>query len=133
LNVLYVGNFGQANYSAAKMGLVAFTKTLAFEGAKYNVKATVIAPMAASPMTETIMPPEMLANLKPEFVAPFVVAVCHPDGPDASGRIFEVGAGFIAEVRWEQSKGTFFKTDATFTPSAVKAKWSEITDFSDPR
>ncbi|KAJ3727929.1 peroxisomal hydratase-dehydrogenase-epimerase [Lentinula raphanica] len=127
------GNFGQANYSAAKMGLVGFTKTLAFEGAKYNIKSVVIAPMAASAMTETVMPPEMLANLKPEFVAPFVAAVCHPDGPDASGRIFEVGAGFIAEVRWEQSQGAVFRNDATFTPSAVKAKWSEITDFSHPK
>ncbi|KAJ3815147.1 peroxisomal hydratase-dehydrogenase-epimerase [Lentinula aff. lateritia] len=144
------GNFGQANYSAAKMGLIGFTKTLAFEGSKYNIQSVAIAPMAASAMTETVMPPEMLANLKPEFVAPFVAAVCHPDGPDASGRIFEVGAGFIAEVRWEQSKGAVFKTDATFTPSAaskslsqsfksecsirqVKAKWSEITDFSQPK
>ena len=74
------GNFGQANYSAAKMGLVAFTKTLAREGAKYNIKSTAIAPvslflyfpqrlglttnqMAASAMTETVMPPEMLANM----------------------------------------------------------------------
>lgn len=83
------------------------------------------------------MPPEMLANLKvvfivlkplryltflgfqPEFVAPFVAAVCHPDGPDASGRLFELGAGFIAEVRWQQSNGAIFKTDSTFTPSAV--------------
>ncbi|PCH42266.1 multifunctional beta-oxidation protein [Wolfiporia cocos MD-104 SS10] len=126
------GNFGQANYSAAKMGLVAFTKTLALEGAKYGIKATVIAPMAASAMTETIMPPEMLANLKPEFVAPFVAAVTHPDGPDASGRIFEVGAGFIAEVRWERSKGVVFKTDASLTPSVVQEKWADITDFSEP-
>ncbi|KAH9838412.1 multifunctional beta-oxidation protein [Rhodofomes roseus] len=128
------GNFGQANYSAAKMGLIAFTKTLALEGARHGIKATVIAPMAASAMTETIMPPEMLANLKPEFVAPFVAAVTHPDGIDASGRIFEVGAGFIAEVRWERSKGVVFKTDATFTPSAVQAKWEQITDFdSEPQ
>ncbi|KAL0954852.1 hypothetical protein HGRIS_003791 [Hohenbuehelia grisea] len=126
------GNFGQANYSAAKMGLVGFTKTLEKEGAKYNIKATVIAPMAASAMTETVMPPEMLANLKPEFVAPFVAAVCHPDGPDASGKIFEVGAGFVAEVRWERSKGTVFKTDDSFTPSAVKAKWDQVLDFSNP-
>ena len=58
------GNFGQANYSAAKMGLIAFSKTLAREGAKYNIKASAIAPMAASAMTETIMPPDMLAGLK---------------------------------------------------------------------
>jgi len=124
------GNFGQANYSAAKMGLVAYTKTLAREGAKYGIKAVVIAPMAASAMTETIMPPEMLANLKPDFVAPFVAAVTHPDGPDASGKVFEVGAGYVAEIRWERSKGVVFKTDNTFTPSAVKQRWNELTDFA---
>ncbi|KAK0223168.1 multifunctional beta-oxidation protein [Armillaria fumosa] len=126
------GNFGQANYSAAKMGLIGFTKTLAREGAKYGIKAIAIAPIAASPMTETIMPPEMLAKLGPEFVPPFVAAVCHPEGPDASGRVFELGAGFIAEVRWERSDGAVFKTDASFTPSAIKARWSEIVDFSKP-
>ena len=46
------------------MGLVTFTRTLAIEGVKYNIKATAVAPVAASPMTETIMPPEMLAGLK---------------------------------------------------------------------
>ncbi|KAJ7158814.1 peroxisomal hydratase-dehydrogenase-epimerase [Mycena filopes] len=126
------GNFGQANYSAAKMALIGFTKTLAAEGAKYGIKAIALAPIAASPMTETIMPPEMLANLQPDLVAPFVLAVCHPDGPDASGKVFEVGAGFVAEIRWERSVGTFFKTDSTFTPSAVKTKWSEVTDFTKP-
>ncbi|KAH0585426.1 hypothetical protein H2248_008667 [Termitomyces sp. 'cryptogamus'] len=126
------GNFGQANYSAAKMGLVAFSKTLAREGAKYNIKSTAIAPIAASAMTATMMPPEMLANLSPEYVAPFVVAICHPDSPDASGKVFELGAGYVAEIRWERSKGTVFKTDVSFTPSAVKEKWDEITDFTNP-
>ncbi|KAI5120206.1 hypothetical protein M0805_006312 [Coniferiporia weirii] len=125
------GNVGQANYSAAKMGLVAFTKTLALEGAKYNIRATAIAPIAASAMTETIMPPEMLAGIKPEFVAPFVATLVHPDAPDASGRVFEVGAGFIAEIRWERSKGAVFRADDSFTPSAVKQRWGEITDFTD--
>ncbi|KAJ7066159.1 peroxisomal hydratase-dehydrogenase-epimerase [Mycena amicta] len=128
------GNFGQANYSAAKMGLVGFTKTLAFEGAKYNIRAVTIAPMAASALTATIMPPDMLANLQPTFVAPFVLAICHPDGPaDVSGKVFELGAGFVAEVRWQRSAGAIFKTDPSFTPSAVKAKFSEITDFSKPQ
>ena len=76
--------------------------------------------MAASAMTETILPPDMLANLKPDFVAPFVVAVTHPDGPEASGKVYEVGAGYVAELRWERSKGHVFKTDDTFTPSAVR-------------
>ncbi|PSR79054.1 hypothetical protein PHLCEN_2v7241 [Hermanssonia centrifuga] len=126
------GNFGQANYSSAKMGLVGFTKTLAREGEKYNIHATAIAPMAASAMTETILPPELLANIKPEFVAPFILAVTHPDGAKANGKLFELGAGFIAEIRWERSKGTVFKTDTSFTPSAVKEKWSQVTDFSAP-
>ncbi|KAF5386978.1 hypothetical protein D9615_002108 [Tricholomella constricta] len=112
------------------MALMGFTKTLAQEGAKYGIKSTAIAPIAASPMTETIMPPEMLANLSPEYVAPFVAVLCHPDRPDASGKVFKLGAGFIAENQWERSNGTVFKTDSSFTPSAVKAKWSEITDFS---
>lgn len=71
-------------------------------------------------MTETIMPPELLANLKPAFVAPFVAAVSHPDGVNANGKIFELGAGYVAEIRWERSKGTVFKTDTSFTPSAVR-------------
>lgn len=74
-----LGNFGQANYSAAKMGLVAFTKTLAREGAKYNIRSSVIAPMAASPMTETIMPPEMLAGLKVRYNQ----SLLKPSWPDA--------------------------------------------------
>ncbi|KAA1467466.1 multifunctional beta-oxidation protein [Dentipellis sp. KUC8613] len=123
------GNFGQANYSAAKMGLFGFTKTLALEGAKYNIKATTIAPMAASAMTETIMPADFLAHMKPEFVAPFVLAVTHPDGPDATGKAFVVGAGYVAEIRWERSKGVVFKTDESYTPSAIKERWEEITDF----
>jgi NAD(P)-dependent dehydrogenase (short-subunit alcohol dehydrogenase family) len=61
---IYAGNFGQANYSAAKMGLIGFTKSLAREGGKYNISAVAIAPVAASAMTATIMSPEMLENLK---------------------------------------------------------------------
>lgn len=88
--------------------------------------------IAASPMTETIMPPEMLASLSPEFIVPLVAVLSHPDGPDASGRVFELGAGFMAEIRWERARGHIFKPDASFTPSAIKEKWSEIIDFSNP-
>ncbi|KAF8920265.1 multifunctional beta-oxidation protein [Mucidula mucida] len=109
------GNFGQANYSAAKMGLIAFTKTLAVEGAKYGIKATAIAPVRSATVAHVLL------RLSPEFVAPFVASVCHPDGVDASGRVFELGAGFIAEIRWERSEGAVFKTDASFTPSAASS------------
>ena len=68
--LLRSGNFGQANYSSAKMGLITFTKTLAREGAKDGIKATAICPIAASAMTETMMPPEMLAHLSVMFRSP---------------------------------------------------------------
>ncbi|EIW66394.1 hypothetical protein TREMEDRAFT_45825 [Tremella mesenterica DSM 1558] len=112
------GNMGQANYSAAKMGLVGFTRTLAREGEKYNIRTNVIVPMAASAMTETIMPPEMLKGLKPEHIAPLVGVLTAKNGPEVNGRIFELGAGFYSEVRWERSKGYIWRTDDSFTPSA---------------
>ncbi|KAF8604539.1 multifunctional beta-oxidation protein [Ceratobasidium sp. AG-I] len=123
------GNMGQANYAAAKMGLVAYTRTLALEGAKYGINASCIAPMAASKMTETIMPPEMLAGLKPDFVAPLVLTLAHPSSPNASGKTFEVGAGYVAEIRWERAQGHIFRADSTFTPSAVRHKFASICDF----
>ncbi|KAI9511841.1 peroxisomal hydratase-dehydrogenase-epimerase [Russula earlei] len=126
------GNFGQANYSAAKMGLVTFTRTLALEGAKYNIRVNAIAPIAASAMTATIMPPEMLQHFGPEYVAPLVAALTHPDGPDVNGRLFVLGAGYVSEIRWERSRGVVFKTDGSFTPSAVKLRWKELTDFANP-
>jgi len=124
------GNFGQANYSAAKMAMVSFSKTLAREGAKYNIHANAIAPIAASQMTATIMPPEMLEKLKPEMVVPLVGFLCH-DSTEVNGQVFEGGAGYFARMRWERTKGAVFKTDETFTPAAVKARWAEINDFKD--
>jgi multifunctional beta-oxidation protein len=61
----------------------------------------------------------LTSDYKPEFVAPLVTLLTHPSAPEASGKLFEVGAGFVAEVRWERSKGAIFKTDESFTPSAV--------------
>ena len=66
------GNFGQANYSAAKLGLVGLINTLAQEGAKYNIKANAVAPVAATRMTQDILPPEVFEKLTPEYVAPVV-------------------------------------------------------------
>ncbi|GAA5839388.1 hypothetical protein JCM11251_003965 [Rhodosporidiobolus azoricus] len=124
------GNFGQANYSAAKMGLVGFTKTLAREGAKYGINVNAIAPVAASAMTETIMPPEMLAQLSPSKIVPLVAFLTHPEASSSiSGKVFEAGAGWYGQLRWERTKGHVFKTDETFTPAAVKEKWGVINDF----
>lgn len=69
-----IGNFGQANYSAAKMGLVGLANTVAIEGARSNIHCNVIVPTAASRLTEDILPPELFAELKPELIAPVVVS-----------------------------------------------------------
>ncbi|KAK1752076.1 peroxisomal hydratase-dehydrogenase [Echria macrotheca] len=127
------GNFGQANYSAAKLAMVGFTETLAKEGAKYNIISNVIAPVAASRMTETIMPPDVLALMKPEWVVPLVAVLVHKNNTSESGSIFEVGGGHIAKLRWERSSGQLLKCDQTYTPSAVLKKWDQVIDFSKPQ
>jgi NAD(P)-dependent dehydrogenase (short-subunit alcohol dehydrogenase family) len=71
------GSFGQVNYSAAKLGIHGFTMALAKEGQKKNILENTIAPLAASRMLETVMPPDVLANLKPSLVAPLVAYLSH--------------------------------------------------------
>jgi multifunctional beta-oxidation protein len=122
------GSFGQTNYSAAKLAMVGFTETLAKEGAKYNIHANVIAPIAASRMTETVMPPEILANLKPDWVVPLVAVLVHKD-TEENGSIFEVGGGHVAKLRWERSSGLLLKADDSYTPGAILKKWPEIYNF----
>jgi multifunctional beta-oxidation protein len=126
------GNGGQTNYAAAKMGLVIFSKTLTAEGTKYNIKANTIVPLAASAMTATVMPQEVLKALNPDFIAPLVGVLVARNGPNVGGRIFELGGGFYSEVRWERSRGWIYKTDSSFTPSAVAAHWKDVMDFSNP-
>jgi NAD(P)-dependent dehydrogenase (short-subunit alcohol dehydrogenase family) len=86
------GNFGQANYSAAKLGLVGLINTLAQEGAKYNIKTNAVAPIAATRMTEDILPKEVLEKLTPEYVAPVVGYLCTEELPETAS-IFIVGGG----------------------------------------
>ncbi|KAE8323207.1 hypothetical protein BDV39DRAFT_182654 [Aspergillus sergii] len=126
------GNFGQANYSAAKLGQVGFTETLAKEGAKYNIIANVIAPIAASRMTATIMPQDVLDILKPEWVVPLVAALVHSSNTTETGGIYEVGGGHAAKLRWERAKGALLKTDDSLTPGAIARKWNDVNDFSQP-
>jgi len=122
------GNFGQANYSAAKLGLLGFAKTLAIEGEKRNVFVNTIAPMAGSRMTETVFPPELVQALKPEYVAPLVAFLCH-ESSKTNGQLFEVGAGWISALRWQRTKGNFVDTSKGFTPEDVKKNWESITNF----
>lgn len=125
------GNFGQANYSAAKLGLLGLSNTLSIEGRKYNIKCNTIAPVAASRLTKTVMPEEILSVLKPEFVAPLVLYLCHEE-TEETGSLFEVGGGWIGKVRWQKSSGAVVKTGEKMTPEDVKSKWSEINSFDNP-
>ncbi|KAF2721485.1 putative peroxisomal multifunctional beta-oxidation protein [Polychaeton citri CBS 116435] len=125
------GSFGQTNYSAAKLAQVGFTESLAKEGLKYNILCNTIAPIAASRMTATVMPPEVLENLKPEWVVPLVAVLTHQSSEE-TGSIFEVGGGHIAKIRWERSKGALLRADDTFTPGALLKKWENVSDFSEP-
>ena len=127
------GNFGQCNYSAAKLAQVGFTEALAKEGIKYNIICNVIAPIAASRMTATVMPPEVLDLLKPEWVVPVVAVLVHSSNEIETGSIFEIGGGHVAKMRWEGAKGALLKADDTFTPGALLKKWDNVSDFSEPQ
>lgn len=83
-------------------------------------------------MTATVMPPEVLEHLKPEWVVPLVAALVHSSNTTESGGIFEVGGGHCSKLRWERAKGALLKTDSTLTPQAILAKWADVNDFSQP-
>jgi 3-hydroxyacyl-CoA dehydrogenase/3a,7a,12a-trihydroxy-5b-cholest-24-enoyl-CoA hydratase len=124
------GNFGQANYSFAKRGLIGFTNTLAIEGARKGIKANVIAPVAGSRLTESILPKEVIEALKPEYVTPLVIRLCAQDSEE-TGQLFEVGAGWISKLRWERSKGVCFPPNEGLSAEQVSAAWDQIGDFTD--
>jgi len=122
------GNFGQANYSSAKLGLLGLAKSLALEGEKRNVFVNTIAPMAGSRMTETVMSQEILKELKPEYVAPLVAYLCH-DSCTENGQLFEVGAGWISKLRWERTQGLFLGDN--ISPETIAKNWNQVTDWTD--
>ena len=124
------GNFGQANYAFVKRGLIGFTNTLAIEGARKGIRANVIAPVAGSRLTESILPPEVIDALKPGFVTPLVIRLC-AEQSEETGSVFEVGAGWISKLRWQRTQGAFFNPDEALSAESVDAAWDKIGDFSD--
>ncbi len=122
------GNFGQANYGMAKLGLYGLTRTLALEGRKNNILVNAIAPTGATRMTEGLLPPQVFEQLKPELVSPLVVYLGSEACQETSG-LFEVGGGWIGKVRWERSLGVGFDPRTGFSPDDVAAHWAQICDF----
>ena len=122
------GNFGQANYSAMKLGLHGLAQTLAIEGRAKGIHVNTIAPVAASRLTETVMPPEMLKGLKPELVTPLAVLLCS-EACTESGQLFEVGGGWVTRVRWEVSRGALFDPAGGYSTEELAARWGEVQSF----
>lgn len=122
------GNFGQANYGAAKLGLVGLMNTLKIEGAKNDIRINAVCPVAATRMTEGIMPPEALAQLKPEYVTPGVMNLVKKDAP--TGMVLSAGAGAFSMAEIVETRGAFVGQGDALTAEAVEAAWDKITDTS---
>src|ERR1700761_9192605 len=120
------GNFGQTNYGAAKLSLVGFMNSLKLEGAKDNIKVNAVCPVAATRMTEALMPPAVLEMLKPEFVSPAVAYLASEDAP--TGVIMTAAAGAFAAARIEETDGVNLGHGAT--ADDIAAHFGQITDWS---
>jgi NAD(P)-dependent dehydrogenase (short-subunit alcohol dehydrogenase family) len=119
------GNFGQTNYGAAKLGIVGFMNTLKLEGQKNNIHVNAIAPVAGTRMTESLMPPEIVARLAPEAVTPGVVFLCSDEAP--TGAILTAGAGAFAMARIVETEGVFLK-GSDLSVEGVRDHWAQIAD-----
>src|SRR5271166_2490095 len=122
------GNFGQANYGAAKLSLVGFMNSLKIEGQKNNVHVNTISPVAATRMTENLgMPPELFAKLAPEAVTPGVMYLCSEEAP--TGVILTAGAGVFSLARIYETEGLHL-AGHDLTAEGVRDHWAQIADES---
>ena len=119
------GNFGQANYGAAKMALVGLMQTLSIEGAKDGIRVNCLAPTAATRMTEGLLPPDVLARLAPAAVTPGLLVLVSADAP--SRAILCAGAGTFARAYMTLTEGIHVGSVAD-AAERVAARWDEVSD-----
>ena len=123
------GNFGQSNYSAAKMGLVGFMNSLKLEGEKYNIRVNTVAPIGATRLTEDLLPPDLVDQLKPDYVAPLVLYLCSK-GCELNGMIFNAGAGCFNRAAVVTGPGLVFGDGKTPpSPEDLLEKWEKVSDL----
>lgn len=122
------GNFGQANYGAAKLGVVGLINTLALEGAKYGITANAIVPIAATRMTEDVFPEDALEAFDPAYVAPLAVHLASTECTD-TGTITLAGGGNYARIAYVQAQGATF--DHIPTVDELAAAWDSVVDLGD--
>jgi putative sterol carrier protein len=124
------GNFGQVNYSTAKMALVGFMNTLKLEGAKYDIKVNTVAPLAATRLTRDVLPPTFADQLKPEFAAPLVLYLCSQQCP-VSGGVYNAGMGFYSRAAVVSGPGAWLGNEEKMpTPEGIAANWTQIRSLS---
>jgi NAD(P)-dependent dehydrogenase (short-subunit alcohol dehydrogenase family) len=121
------GNFGQANYGAAKAGIVGLMNVLAEEGRKNDIRVNTISPTAATRMTEELLPPQALALMKPEAITPAVLYLLAEDAPTRT--IMGAGAGSFAVIKVMETEGVNF-APSDWTPEAIASRFAEIGDMS---
>jgi len=121
------GNFGQANYGAAKSGMVGLMNVLAQEGLKADIRVNIISPTAATRMTEELLPPQALALMKPEAITPAVLYLLSENAPTRT--IMGAGAGSFAVVKIMETEGVNL-AETDWTPDAIAARFTEISDMS---
>jgi len=125
-----MGNFGQANYGAAKMGLAGLTNVLKLEGAKYNITVNVILPSAGTRMTEDVMPKEMFDRLRVEYITPAVLCLCSEQCKE-TGLYINAYAGYFS--RSAVMTGPGVKFDHLPTPEEIMEKWGQVTSLENPK
>ncbi|MEE8398017.1 MAG: SDR family NAD(P)-dependent oxidoreductase, partial [Desulfobacterales bacterium] len=125
------GNFGQVNYSSAKMGLVGMMNTVKLETAKYDIKINTIAPNAFSRMTEDVFPPAMAEKMRPQFNTPMALYLCSEEMQE-SGQTIVMGAGWYGRTALVISPGACIgDASRDIAVEEIRDNWDKITDMGE--